>query len=69
MHIIIIFIVILYCTTLAKRRLLQRVKKKKLVVRVCAWVRACVRICLGVSICNVQLFFRISVDWSESAKE
>ena len=66
MHIIIIFIVILYCTTLAKRRLLQRVrkkkKKKKLGVRVCAWVRACVRICLGVSICNVQLFFRISVD-------
>ena len=62
---------ILYCTTLAKRRLLQRVrvKKKKLGVTVCAWVRAWVRICLDVSICNVQLFFRISVDKSESAKE
>ena len=62
-EIIIIIIFILYCTTLAKRRLLRRVRVKTRgwecsCVRVCVHVRVCARAYayVWVQLCKVQLF-------------
>ena len=56
MHIIIIIIIfILYFTTPAKRKLLRRTRVKNWGwVCVCVCERACVRTCLGISLCKVQ---------------